>query len=276
MAPAAAASVSILESQNAQELLAGDEEYLPDGDDLCDDEDEDEAELEEYEEGELEEEEEVAPTPIATRRVKRLTGHPIQPQANKIIPVPVVIPALVEKRVVKKKKAPISPAIVPEEVFKKPAVPKIKIKIAVAAPPKIKKATTGIPMKKRKVQEPVVEVVPQIEQEEEEEKSAYIPPTIIAATTAVRDVSRAVNNFDKTRCYLGDRYYIQVAKVNHAGTRAFNYEAMVFTRDPPKEEENSGKPPKKPFQYNIPSRLLPSLFEALYGMMKSAGLPTVL
>jgi hypothetical protein len=66
---------------------------------------------------------------------------------------------------------------------------------------------------------------------------------------------------------LGERYTVQIGQVCFAGARNYSYEGLIFTRenDPTLEDKekatNSEK--KKAFKFNMPSKLIIPLRDAL-------------
>jgi hypothetical protein len=122
-----------------------------------------------------------------------------------------------------------------------------------------------VPKKKKREEKKIVKcktgkkavVLHQAKKDEGKKPKKNLPPEI-AVSSKVRDVSRPSAELIKDKFLLGDRYSVQVGQINIRG-KNYNFESLIFMRDAPPDNPDG----KKPFTFNIPSKLIPSLKVAI-------------
>ena len=94
------------------------------------------------------------------------------------------------------------------------------------------------------------------------------PPKIVCLDSTIRDFSNSSAALIKDKFLLGDRYSVQIGEVSFSGVRRYCYEAIIFTREGVVDEDEAKA--KKPFKFNIPSKLLVPLCNALQTIIKKS------
>ena len=87
------------------------------------------------------------------------------------------------------------------------------------------------------------------------------PPKITTTNSKIRDFSQPLVRLNTDKFLLGSRHTVQVGQVHYEGTRTFGFEALILTREPPKNP--IGNQPAKAFRFNMPATLIRPLFNAL-------------
>ena len=87
------------------------------------------------------------------------------------------------------------------------------------------------------------------------------PPKITTTSSKIRDFSQPLARLNTDKFLLGSRHTVQVGQVHYEGTRTFGFEALILTREPPKNP--IGNQPAKAFRFNMPATLIRPLFNAL-------------
>lgn len=100
------------------------------------------------------------------------------------------------------------------------------------------------------------------------------PPKLIMENGTIRDMSGPAMALCKDKFLLGSNHTVQVGSVNFSGTRAYSYEALIFSREPRPlkdgEEEKDGEV-RKPFRYNMPTPCIAPLRNALTAILQRSG-----
>jgi hypothetical protein len=98
------------------------------------------------------------------------------------------------------------------------------------------------------------------EEKKTDKKKTKLPDLEVVTSDKVRvkDVSRPATSYQEENFYLGDRYHLQVAKVN-IRSKNFSFDSLVFSRQPPKDNPEN----KKAFTFNMPVKLIIPLRDAV-------------